>query len=164
MAVDLSSQKPKELPNTYIFRCVDSNIVSKGKNQIEAYNVAKQFIESNGIAIPEWFKNHKYQVIDISTVYGIYHMCDISELSQYTQMPMNFTSNKFNDYIITNKNMKQSIYVKASSLQGAYYIINTVFYDKKIKVPEWLTEGSPNALCVELSSGISQFISYINVS
>jgi hypothetical protein len=163
MAVDLSSQKPKELSNTYIFQYGGSNILSKGKNQIEAYNVAQQFIESKGIAIPEWFKNHNYRVIDISTVYGIYHMCDISELSQYT-LGMNFTPYKFNDYIIQNKNMKQSIYVKASSLQGAYYIINTVFYDKKIKVPEWLTEGSPNTLCVEFSSGISQFISYINVS
>ncbi len=153
-----------EFPNTYMFKCEYNSfnsICSKGNSQPHAYIVAQQWLESKGIAIPEWFKNHNYQVIDTSTVYGIYMIANISELSQYTQMPMNFTSNKFNDYIITNKNNRnQSIYVKGSCLRGAYDSINTLFSNNGIKVPEWLTEGSPNALCTEFPLETSQFIYY----
>jgi hypothetical protein len=160
-----------EFPNTYVFNCSaggncnTTSIFSKGKNQTHAYVVALQWLESKGIVIPEWFKNHNYQVIDISTVYGIYMITNISELSQYTQMPMKFTSNKFNDYFIVNKNNRnQLINVKASSLRGAYDSINTLFSNNGIKVPEWLTEGSPNVLCTEIPLETIQFISYINVS
>ncbi len=158
-----------EFPNTYAFQSNQFEskkyrIFTKGNSQAHAYLMAQDWLKSNGIPIPEWFKNHNYQVIDISTFYGIYMLTGISEFYQYKTIPINSTFNKFNDYIISNKNnSNQTINVKASCLQKAYESINTLFSNNGIEVPEWLTEGSPNALCTEILLETISFISYCSV-